>query len=450
MKSPSLRTKFILAFLLASLVAIGLVGISTSQISSRQFQSFVIKNLIENYSAIVQDYYESNQTLLGIQTALRYASGDYLRQYEYLGRPGIVLVLPNRIIIMGDNNHPSGTSLSRQEISDAHPIEVDGRTIAYLAVITPAFEPNPQEIQFIRQTNRALIFASLIAVILAILLGLLFTKTLLKPLASLHKAMRKIEKGDLSQRVPVTDNDELGDVISGFNNMSNALAKATAQRNQMTADIAHELRSPLTVINGYLEALQDGSLEPTSERLEIIQQEVNQLNRLVNDLRTLSLADAGQLSINKAIIDVATLFQHLEDAFDLVAKSQNIELHFHKTEDLKTIFADEGRILQVLSNLLTNAIRHTDAGGKVIVEAHQKNVSTIIKVSDTGEGIPDDQLAQIFQRFYRADPSRQSMSGETGLGLSIVKTLIEAHNGKVDVQSQIGHGTTFTIELPNQ
>jgi signal transduction histidine kinase len=218
----------------------------------------------------------------------------------------------------------------------------------------------------------------------------------------------------------------------------------------MTADIAHELRSPLTVINGYLEALQDGSLEPSSERLKIIQQEVNQLNRLVNDLRTLSLADAGQLSINKAIIDVATLFQHLEDAFDLVAKSQNIELQFHKTEDLKTIFVDEGRILQILSNLLTNAIRHTDAGGKVIVEAHQKNESTIIKVSDTGEGIPDDQLAQIFQRFYRADPSRQSMSGETGLGLSIVKTLIEAHNGKADVQSQIGYGTTFTIELPNQ
>ncbi len=293
MKSLSLRTKFILAFLTASLVAIGLVGIFTSQFSRRLFQSFIIDNLIEDYASIVQEYYETNFTLNGIESALRYSTKSNAGQFDELGRPGIILISPNQIIIIGDSSHPSGTSLARKDISEAHPIEVNGRTIAYIAIITPAFQPSPQETQFIKQTNRALSYASLAAIFLAIILGLLFTRTLLKPLASLNQALGKMEQGELLQQVQETSDDELGEVITGFNNMSNALAKANQHRKQMTADIAHELRSPLTVINGYLEALQDGTLAPTPERIEIIQQEVSQLNRLVRILRTLSLADSG-------------------------------------------------------------------------------------------------------------------------------------------------------------
>ncbi len=449
MKSLSLRTKFILAFLTASLVAIGLVGIFTSQFSRRLFQSFIIDNLIEDYASIVQEYYETNFTLNGIESALRYSTTSNAGQFDELGRPGIILISPNQIIIIGDSSHPSGTSLARKDISEAHPIEVNGRTIAYIAIITPAFQPSPQETQFIKQTNRALSYASLAAIFLAIILGLLFTRTLLKPLASLNQALGKMEQGELLQQVQETSDDELGEVITGFNNMSNALAKANQHRKQMTADIAHELRSPLTVINGYLEALQDGTLAPTPERIEIIQQEVSQLNRLVRDLRTLSLADSGQLSINKDHINIDTLFQHLTDAYNLQAKSKNIELEFRKSNGFNTIFADEGRILQVFSNLITNALRHTNPGGKILVNARQKNDTTIIDLIDTGEGIPDDQLESIFQRFYRADPSRQSSSGESGLGLSIVKTLVEAHGGRISVLSKMGIGTTFTIELPN-
>ena len=449
MKSLSLRTKFTLAFLTASLVAIGLVGIFISQFSTQQFQSFIVERLIDNYSSLVKNYYEANGTLVGIERALRSPNLSDPRQFEDYGRSGVILISANRVIIMGDGSHPSGTSMATSELSDAYPIEVEGETIAYLAVFTPAFQPNPQEAQFIRQTNRALIYASLIAIFLAILLGLVFTQTLLKPLANLNNAIGRIEKGELLQEVKKTSNDELGEVITGFNNMSNALAKATGQRKQMTADIAHELRSPLTVINGYLEALQDGSLSATPERLEIIQGEVNQLNRLVNDLRTLALADAGQLDIIKDFIDIDTLFQHLADAYNLIVTSKNIDLEFHKTPEVSTIYADEGRILQVLSNLMNNAIRHTDSGGKVQVNVQQNQSTTTITVSDTGEGIPEAQLDLIFQRFYRTDPSRESPSGESGLGLSIVKTLVEAHNGKVNIESQVGVGTTFTIELPN-
>ena len=449
MKSLSIRTKFTLAFLTASLVAIGLVGIFISQFSTQQFQSFIVERLIENYSTLVKNYYETNGSLIGIERALSSPTSNDPRQFEDFGRSGIILISANKVIIMGDGNYPSGTSLATSELSDAYTIEVNGNTIAYLAVFTPAFQPNPQEAQFIRQTNRALIYASLIAIFLAISLGLIFTQTLLKPLANLNNAIGKIEQGELLQEVKKTSNDELGEVITGFNNMSNALVKATAQRKQMTADIAHELRSPLTVINGYLEALQDGSLSPTPERLETIQGEVNQLNRLVNDLRTLAMADAGQLDIFKDFINIDELFQHLEDAYKIIVASKNINLEFVNSPEVSTIYADEGRILQVLSNLINNALLHTDSGGRVLVSSQQNQTITTIHISDTGEGIPNNQLDTIFQRFYRADPSRQSSNGETGLGLSIVKTLIEAHNGKVEVQSQVSVGTTFIIELPN-
>ncbi len=236
MKSLSLRTKFILAFLTASLVAIGLVGIFTSQFSRRLFQSFIIDNLIEDYASIVQEYYETNFTLNGIESALRYSTTSNAGQFDELGRPGIILISPNQIIIIGDSSHPSGTSLARKDISEAHPIEVNGRTIAYIAIITPAFQPSPQETQFIKQTNRALSYASLAAIFFAIILGLLFTRTLFKShWQVLNQALGKMEQGELLQQVQETSDDELGEVITGFYFMK-CPCQSNQHRKQMTAD----------------------------------------------------------------------------------------------------------------------------------------------------------------------------------------------------------------------
>lgn len=450
MKSLSLRTKFILAFLVASLAVIGLVGALTSFFANQHFQTFIVDNIIDDLSASVIDYYMTYGTLIGISNTFRPPNGSIPPQFRSFERSGFILVHPNGRIILGDIRHPVGDSFPIAEFSDVHPIEVNGEIIAFLAVFIPDFQPNPQEQEFIERTNQALLFASIFAIAIAIILGLLFTRTLLKPLSNLNKAIGRMEQGELRQQVPISSNDELGEVIDGFNQMSLALANANAQREQMTADIAHELRSPLTVINGYLEALQDGTLDATPERLEIIQQEVNQLNRLVNDLRILALADAGRLEIIKDQVSIDTLFDHLKDAYNLIASAKQISLDFKKENSIRTIFADEGRLLQVLSNLLTNAIRHTDSGGKVSIHAMAHNASTVIEVSDTGEGIPEEELNLVFQRFYRSDPSRHTTNGESGLGLSIVKTIIEAHAGQVSVASELGEGTKFTISLPDE
>jgi signal transduction histidine kinase len=168
----------------------------------------------------------------------------------------------------------------------------------------------------------------------------------------------------------------------------------------------------------------------------------------VNDLRILALADAGKLEILKDDIDIDSLFNHLKDAYNLIANAKQISLRFQKDNSLRTIYADEGRILQVLSNLLTNAIRHTEQDGVVTVHARTDKDNIIIEVSDTGEGIPEEELDQVFKRFYRSDPSRHTINGESGLGLSIVKTIVEAHGGIVSVTSQLNKGAIFTVNLP--
>jgi two-component system sensor histidine kinase BaeS len=448
MKSLSIRTKFIIAFIVVGLVAIGLVGIFTTSVSNRQFQDLVLTRFKEDYTTIVIDYYETTGTLLGIDNLFRPSLGSEPSDFENFVRTGIILALPNGGILVGDEKHPEGTFLSSSDISNATVISYKGSTIAYLVTLNPTFQPSPQEARYIERTNKAMLYASLIAIVLAVAIGLFFTQTLLRPLSNLNTAITKIEHGELLQEVPKSSNDELGKVIEGFNQMSCALASANARRDQMTADIAHELRSPLTVINGYLEAMQDGSLEMTQDRLMFIQEEVNQLNRLVNDMRTLALADAGQLDIHKDKIDVDTLFQHLENAYALLADGSSIELSFTNLRK-KPMYADEGRVIQILSNLLNNAFRHTGPGGSIqVIASGDETGNAILQVSDTGEGIPEDDLAFVFDRFYRGDPSRKSVDGESGLGLSIVNAIVEAHQGSIEVKSIVGEGTVFTISLP--
>lgn len=430
------------------LLAIALVGVFTSSVSNQQFQDLVLDRIKSDFSAIVKSYYEANGTLLGIDRVL-YTSLTFTSiANDKTTHTDMVLALPNGGILIGDPTHPAGTFLSDNDIQKASLIEYDGKTIGYVAIFNPTFQPSPQEQRYIETTNKAMLYASLGAISLAVVLGLVFTRTLLKPLSNLSTAISNMEQGELNQIVEKTSNDELGEVIEGFNQMSSALATAIARREQMTADIAHELRSPLTVINGYLEAMQDGTLEISKERLTFIQNEVNQLNRLVNDLRTLALADMGQLNINKDRININALFTHLKNAYTIPADSKQIALTFENFGE-STLSADEGRLIQIISNLLNNALRHTDSGGSIDVRAYNDpKGNTIIEVEDTGEGIPEEDLPNVFNRFYRGDPSRQNYEGESGLGLSIVKAIVEAHQGSVKVESQVGKGTTFSITLP--
>jgi signal transduction histidine kinase len=256
--------------------------------------------------------------------------------------------------------------------------------------------------------------------------------------------------GELAQRVPVRSQDELGELATSFNQMSADLARANELRQQMTADIAHDLRTPITVISGYMESLRDGVLEPSPDRFEVIYNEAQQLKRLVEDLRTLSLADAGELVLQKARLSPKVLLDRVVAAYGHRAQQQEVVLRMASGPDVPEVPVDAERMAQVLGNLVTNALRHTPAGGQITLSAHHQAPASDVElvVQDTGAGIDPEALPRVFDRFYRADASRQQGEGESGLGLAIAKSIVEAHDGTISVASQLGSGTAFTIALP--
>jgi two-component system sensor histidine kinase BaeS len=272
-----------------------------------------------------------------------------------------------------------------------------------------------------------------------------------RPLADVVTATEAVADGDLSVRVSAQGHGDFDRLARVFNHMLEELERADRQRRSLTADVAHELRTPLQIIQGNLEGVLDDVYEPTDEHISATLEETQLLARLVDDLRTLSLAESGQLSLVREPVDVAELLADVQTSFSGQANAAGIELGVavDGDSDALTISGDVGRLTQVLSNLVANALRHTAAGGTITLAGRPVDGGVRILVSDTGEGIPPQDLPAVFDRFWRGDRSRSHASGAgSGLGLAIVRQLVLAHGGQVRVESQVGEGTTFIIELP--
>jgi signal transduction histidine kinase len=232
--------------------------------------------------------------------------------------------------------------------------------------------------------------------------------------------------------------------------MSSELSRSVNARKQMTADIAHELRTPLSLILGHAEAVHDGVLPPTRENFEIIREEATRLEHLVNDLRILSLADAGELTITLQTIEPERLLQEVAALYQVQTQRKNISLELDITASLSTIEVDPGRMTQVLTNILDNALRHTPEGGTIILSAREVNDQVELAVQDSGPGLKAEDLDRIFNRFYRTDVSRQREDGGSGLGLAIAKSIVQAHGGQVSAESEVGKGLKIIIALPKK
>lgn len=323
----------------------------------------------------------------------------------------------------------------------------------------PHMEPGPMrammrramgspEFQFLMQLRRATWQAVFLGVLAAVVLGVVVARYVTAPLRQMSDAAARVGAGDLAQQVPVPSDVDLGNLAAAFNSMTSDLQRLEQSRRHLVADIAHELGTPLSVLQANLEGMLDGVVEASPDRLAALHTHVRLLVRLVEDLRDLSLAQAGRLPLDRHPVDLAALLADAAAAVSAHAAEKGVIVERRIAASVPAVTADRERVMQIVNNLLDNAIRHTPAGGVVTLGLEATGASARLWVRDTGPGIPPDEIGRIFDRFHRLDASRSRASGGSGLGLAIVKSLAEAHGGRVTVTSRVGEGSTFAVVLP--
>ncbi len=296
--------------------------------------------------------------------------------------------------------------------------------------------------------GRTLWIAGLSGAALAIFLGYLFTRQIVAPLGKVTTAARRVAQGNLEQRVDIHGSGELAELGESFNLMAATLSHGRELRQNMVADIAHELRTPLSILQGNIEAMLDGVLEANTDNLTSSHQETMLLTRLVDDLRTLSLAEGGRLRFQPRDTDLRSLSLQVIDGFQTQLASKNISVALEAPNDLPQAWVDPDRTAQVIRNLLSNAFHYTPEGGNITIRLTCDSDGITVSVIDTGVGIPSEDLPHVFDRFYRVDRSRTRSTGGSGLGLAIVKQLVEAQDGRVWADSAKGKGSTFAFRVP--
>ncbi len=445
----SISSKLTLIFLLLSLTIAGFVAFFTRQATEREFETFVVGRIEEEFVTKVTEFYQSHGSWQGIQEIFPPPIEQQQQESSKTSQPApIIFALAGdkgRIII------PAGEYSPRQIVdedilADGTPIIIDDVAVGTALITGKIPELDPIEKRYLERTNQALLWATGTAIILALILGVLLAQSMTRPLRELTTATRAVARGELEQKIPVRSKDELGELVESFNQMSADLAQATESRQQMTADIAHDLGSPLTVIGGYLEAIEEGVLEATPERISVMHTEITHLQHLVRDLRTLSLADDGQMPLNRVQVETGAFLRRVASAYQLRAEKKGLNLKVKAGENPPSIKIDEERMAQALGNLVSNALRHTPEGS-ITLATQAIDSEILITVSDTGTGIAKEDLSRIFERFYRADQARTLSAGESGLGLAITRAIIEAHGGEIFVESKLGEGTKFVIRL---
>jgi signal transduction histidine kinase len=439
--------QLVVAFTMIALLAGGGIFIAGRSVLQKSLDPanwpFNLRPWFERLAA----YYERNGNWDGVDAMIAtYPCGPEWGPWGAEWQPDYTLATPDGLIVASSDGEKVGQYMRHHGWLVA-PVTVNGQVVGLLRILPLRGLRGELGETVTDVLDRFLLIGLAIGgVALVVSLGL--SRVISRPLMDLTAATRAVAAGDLSVRVPTRYPGEMGELAVAFNQMTGELARADELRRNMTADVAHELRTPLSVIRGKLEGVLDGVYPATPEHLEPILDEILLLTRLVEDLHLMALAEAGQLALEKRPLDVGDLLRDAQVNFGPQADDRGVTLALDLPEALPQVMADWRRISQVLGNLLTNALRHTPPGGRVTLSARAIGGAVEVTVADTGVGIPPEDLPYIFERFWRGDKSRSRAGGGSGLGLAIARQLVEMHGGRIGVESTPGQGTRFTFTLP--
>ncbi len=446
MRSISLRLIF--AFVTVSVLSTVLVVGFTRWRSREEFRTFLIEQNRPQLIIALSDYYQQHGSWDGIANAklLPQTAPTPQPQFQH-GVFTLVDSATGRVVLAGEGFQP-GNTVPPGTLPAGIPIEAGNKTVGVLLINQPIYRIGAPGSRFLDRINLQTLWGGLLAIGLALILAIILSSTLTRPIRELTIATRAVASGSPAQQVPIRSRDELGQLASSFNRMSADLARSLELRRQMTADIAHELRTPISIILGHADAVHDGVLPASAETFEIVRQEAERLEHLVEDLRTLSMADAGELKLVVQPYDPAELLERSAKVYAHQVRQKDITMDVHSAADLPLIEVDAQRMVEVIANILDNAIRYTPEGGKIGMSAAQSDSMVEIRIQDSGPGVEPDELEKIFERFYRTESSRSRDNGGSGLGFAIARSIVERHNGRIWAESAPEQGLTVIIRLP--
>ena len=441
-----LWVKLALAFVFVALIGVVMVAILANRATSVGFQRYLQTGEVDQLRGLQADlsaFYAQQGTWDGTNTVLRRSGiGPEAGGGGYFLR---VIDADNQVVgARGGQGRPG------DEFEIELPILIDGQRVGTL-LATEAGRGSRAGEQYLDSVNQAISAAGIAAIIIALFLGIFLAQRLTKPLRRLTEATQAVAAGDFSQQVAVTSKDEIGDLAHDFNQMARTLEISEKQRQQLLADTAHDLRTPISVIRSHLEAMLDGVFPATPENLAVVHEETLHLSRLVDDVRTLSLVETGHLPLDMVDIDLTELVQQAVAAFVPLAEADGVALNSELTTT-DPIRADAARLHQVLANLIANALRYAPQGNTnpPAVNVAVENLSGAVRigVKDNGPGLTIEQQQHVFDRFWRSDSARNRDEGGSGLGLAIAQGIVEAHGGSIVVASDAGSGTEMIVLLP--
>lgn len=462
-----LKTKIIILMLSVAILSVVLVAVITNLTIFNKFNTYMeeehadrISDIVKmvEYSYSLDDSWSnkvlrniSNSTLIDkFQIRIINENGNVVFENnvdnsmmkmhnQMMGRMGKRIMRGSDINKLND----SKTTIKLQELI------VNDRRIGTIEIgYTGKFIVSQREVDFTRGINSSILYASLISIVLAIILGLYNSKVMSQPILKITDAANNIRKGDLDTKIQINnDPKELIELSEAINHLAQSLKEQQILRKRLTTDISHELRTPLTILQSHIEAFSDGVWEPNKDRLNICKDEVIRLKKLVEQLKYITDIENHKIELEIEGFNLSELLEGIAESFTYEFQTKGVMLERHIEENI-IIEADMDKVRQIIINLISNALKFTDAEGIVHVVLNKVHNKIFLEITDTGIGINKEDIPYVFERFYRSDKSRSRDTGGTGIGLSITKTLVEAHGGSISVESEKGKGSRFAIVLP--